>query len=480
MRTSLGSKVTKGVLDRLGKANAVFSKAYPGESDARQPVHTVYGGAQLFKADSAQKLGVLALKALAEYAPNFADLARAVEMPGACGLPVRPAEIDALREDVRKDPEGWKKRCPDTWLSVTVYDRVMAKLEREAVEDFRIDFEDGYGNRPDDEEDKDAVRTAEEVAKGAAEGILPPFIGIRIKPFTEDLKARSLRTLDLFVSTLVGKVGKNLPSNFVVTLPKVVMPEQVTALVEVLEALEAALKLPEGTLKLEIMIEMTQAILSLEGNSNLPLLVAAANGRCTGAHFGTYDYTASCSITAAHQVMDHPACDFALHMMKVAYAGTGIFLSNGATNVMPVAPHKKGSGRLTAAQLAENREVVARAWKTAYDHVRHSLRIAYYQGWDLHPAQLPIRYAAVFGFFLQGLEAAATRLKAFMDKAAQATLVGDVFDDAATGQGLLNFFLRGMNCGAISEQEATATGLTLDEIRSRSFLKILEGRRARK
>jgi hypothetical protein len=197
-----------------------------------------------------------------------------------------------------------------------------------------------------------------------------------------------------------------------------------------------------------------------------------------GAHFGTYDYTAGCNITAAYQVMDHPACDFARHMMQIAFAGTGINLSDGATNVMPVAPHRAAAGEsLTVEQVAENRTTVHRAWKLHYDHTRHSLMNAYYQGWDLHPAQLPTRYAAVYAFFLEGLEPATVRLKNFIEKAAQATLVGDVFDDAATGQGLLNYFLRAINCGAITEQEALVTGLTLDELRGRSFVKILNNRR---
>ena len=117
--------------------------------------------------------------------------------------------------------------------------------------------------------------------------------------------------------------------------------------------------------------------------------------------------------------------------------------------------------------------------KCFHDHTRHSLVHAYYQGWDLHPAQLPVRYAACYAFFLEGLEAASLRLKSFMEKAAQATLVGDVFDDAATGQGLLNYFLRAINCGAITLDEIKATGLTLEEIQTRSFLKILDGRTKR-
>jgi hypothetical protein len=230
---------------------------------------------------------------------------------------------------------------------------------------------------------------------------------------------------------------------------------------------------------MEIMVETTQAILDQRGQAGLRRLVEAGGGRCQGAHFGTYDYTASCNITAAHQTMTHPACDFAKHVMQVTMAGTGLVLSDGATNIMPVAPHRAAPGgpALTEAQTRENRAAVHRAWRLHFDHVQHSLRNAYYQGWDLHPAQLPTRYAAVYGFFLESLDAASRRLKGFTEKAAQATLLGDVFDDAATGQGLLNYFLRGINCGAITPEEALRTGLTLDEIRGRSFLKILQARR---
>src|SRR3954466_11188121 len=125
-----------------------------------------------------------------------------------------------------------------------------------------------------------------------------------------------------------------------------------------------------------------------------------------------------------------------------------------------------------------DRDTIHRAWRLHVDHIHHSLVHAYYQGWDLHPAQLPTRYAAVYSFFLEGLDAATERLRNFMEKAGQATLVGDVFDDAATGPGLLNYFNRGMNGGALSEDEALATGLTIVERRSRSFVKILKGRRA--
>jgi len=448
MKTSLSTESIRDVVAPLREANAAFQRRYPGESGRRQPVHTVYGGAHLFKADSAARLGALALRALDEYAPQPAMFADAI------GLPPR--------------------------LAADVYARVREKLQREPVEDFRLDFEDGYGSRPDAEEDGHAESAAAEVALGLAAGGLPPFIGIRIKPFSEELWERSLRTLDLFLTALAGRSGGRLPSNFVVTLPKVTVPEQVGALATLLERLEGALGFPAAAVGIEIMVETPQSILDERGAASLPALVAAAAGRCSAAHFGTYDYTAACNITAAHQHMGHGACEFALHVMQVALAGTGVWLSDGATNVLPVPPHRaapKGPA-LTDEQREENRTVVARAWRVHYEDVRHSLVNGYYQGWDLHPAQLPTRYAAVYAFFLEGLEAASERLRGFVGKAAQATRVGEVFDDAATGQGLLNYFLRAVNCGAIREEEALPlTGLSLPDIRLRSFAEILKRRR---
>src|SRR5206468_9222183 len=303
---------------------------------------------------------------------------------------------------------------------------------------------------------------ADEVAASMAAGTLPAGIGIRIKPLNEELKRRSVRTFDLFLTRLLERTGGKLPDNLVVTLPKITTPDQVAALASACDAFEYWRELPEGTLQFEVMIETTQSVFAADGSVALPRIIAEGRGRIVAAHFGTYDYTAACSITAAHQHMLHPACDFARQVIQAALAGTGIWLSDGATNVMPIG----------------SREVVQRAWRLHAEHVRHSLVTGFYQGWDLHPAQLPSRYAAVYAFFLQGLDAASERLKNFVQKAAQATLVGDVFDDAATGQGLLNYFLRAMNCGAISEREATEmSGLTLEELRSRPFLKILSKRK---
>jgi citrate lyase beta subunit len=477
MKISLSETSLQGIAEILRASNNAFTEDYPGETGRRQPVHTVYGGAHLFRADTAQRLGQVAERSFAENASDFVVFARAIGLPRANELPDVLGYATGLRQRLKDEPDAVREENKAAWLAHTIHARVQEKLSREPVEDFRIDFEDGYGNRPDAEEDGHAESAAMEVARGLAAGTLPPFIGIRIKPFNEELRARSMRTLDIFVSTVVAESGGSLPNNFVVTLPKITTPEQVAVLADLFELIEQKIGLTAGALKMEMMIETTQSIINREGLINLPLLLRAARGRCTAAHFGTYDYTASCSITAAHQHMMHPACDFAKHMMQVSFAGTGIWLSDGATNIMPVGPHRAAEGStLTSDQIEENRTVIHRAWKLHYDHVQHSLVGGFYQGWDLHPAQLPTRYAAIYAFFLESLDAASERLRNFVEKAAKATLVGDVFDDAATGQGLLNYFLRAINCGAITKDEALRlSGLTLEELQSGSFVKILKG-----
>jgi hypothetical protein len=449
MKTTVPAESLAAPLDRLRASNNDFASRYPGESPERQPVHTVYGGAHLFKHDTAKRLGELALRSLRDFGPDAESFARAIGLD------------------------------PRSGLARSVFDRVSEKLAREPVEDFRIDFEDGYGHRPDAEEDACAVDAAAAVARGVTERTLPPFIGIRIKPMSAELHRRGLRTLDLFVTALLDRAAGRLPDNFVITIPKVVSAEQIAVVIDLLDAIESRRAMKKGSLRVELMVETTQSIIGLDGHCPLQAFVAAARGRCVACHFGVYDYTACCTITAAHQHMRHAACDFARQVMLVALAGTGVWISDGATNIMPTIRHRApAGGSLTPQQTAENLASVHRAWRLHVEDVRHSLVNGYYQGWDLHPAQLPTRYAAVFAFYLEGLEPAAARLRNFVDKAAQATLVGDVFDDAATGQGLLNFFLRGVNCGAIREQEALATGLSIDELRTRSFVKIMERRRA--
>ena len=481
MPTTLTPETLDAILSRLHKANLAFATHYPGHPSLRQPVHTVYGGAHIFKSDTTRKLGTIALDMLNEYAPDFITFAKAIGLRGNEKPPRTKAQIDSLKRKLDKNAGTVKATNDHARFAYTIYTRVIAKLQREPIEDYRIDFEDGYGNRPDSEEDHHAAFSANEVVKALASGTLPPFFGIRVKPLTEELSLRSIRTLDIFLTTLMQKSGGKIPNNFIVTIPKVTIPEQVSTVIDVFEMLEARTGLPTGSLKLEIMIETPQSIINSEGESALPGQVAASRGRLMTAHFGAYDYTALLDVTASYQSMTHPACDFARHLMKVGLAHTGVAVSDSVTTVMPIPPHRSEKGKqLTAKQKAENRTVVHQAWKMAFDDINHSLTHGYYQGWDLHPGQIPIRYAAVYAFFLEGLTQASTRLRAFMEKAAQGTLVGNLFDDAATGQGLLNFFLRGLNCGAITEAEAMMTGLSLGELRMRSFVKILNRRRGDK
>jgi len=345
-----------------------------------QPIHTLYGGAHLFKSTTCSKLSLLAERCFAEFAPDSATL---VELFGI--------------------PEP---------LAGTVHARVKHKLGAQAIEDFRIDFEDGFGVRTEAEEDAAVDSAAREVTAANA---LPPLLGIRIKSFHVETKARALRTLDRFLSQAT------LPKNFVVTLPKVTAPEQVAELIESLR--------PYPGVCIEIMVETPESIFIL------PKLVEAAQGKCIAAHFGAYDYTSSLGITAAHQTLRHPACEFARSMMLASLAGTGVWLADGATNILPIPP------------------AVHEGWKAHYANVRHALYNGFYQGWDLHPAQIPARLAAVYAFFLEGLDEASTRLRNFRDREQQATRVGALFDDAATGRGLLNYFERAVHCGAIGEEE---------------------------
>jgi citrate lyase beta subunit len=418
-------------LDWLDQANTRFATAYPGLSGRRQPVHVVYGGAQLFRQDTCRKLGALAQKALADHAPDAGAFARILDLP--------------------------------EHVANAVYDRVARKLAREAVEDYRIDFEDGFGYRSGEEEDDAAVSCGNATAVAMKEGLLPPFFGIRIKPLTEESQERSLRTLDLYMRSLHAGTGGESPQNFAVTLPKITVPEQVRALVQILGHY--------GGARVEAMIETPQAL------REIPALIEAADGICSSLHFGPYDYTASLGITGASQHLMHPACEFARSKMQLDAAGLDVHLSDGPTNILPVAVHR--GANLSEQQQRENRETITNAWKLHYKHVRHALECGYYQGWDLHPAQLPVRYAAVYTFFLESMESSSRRLRNFIAQMAQATTAGSVFDDAATGQGLLNHFLRAVYSGALDQEEVPALGgLTMEELQTGSFARIMENRRA--
>ncbi len=436
----------------------------------RQPVHVVYGGANLFKAETPRKLGDLALKSLENYAPNFVEFANAMWLKGADSLPKYEDARQDLEFSLADNPEKVKAENYDAWFDWTIYQKVFDKLKREPIEDFRIDFEDGYGIRTNEEEDSHCVSAAEQLAVSSQQSaVKTPFCGFRVKSFQPETRKRAVRTLELFLTNLLEKTDGKLPDNFVVTLPKVKFKEETEILDELLSEFEQQNNLQIGEINIEILIETPESIMNMQD------LVLASNGRCVAAHFGAYDYTSSFGITAVHQHIRHEACNFARNMMQVSLAPFGIRLSDSVTTEMPI-PIYRGEN-LTIQQIAENKLAVKHAWRKHFNNITHSMINGFYQSWDLHPAQLVARYAAVYAFFLESSDSQTKRLRGFLDKATQAMTTGNQFDDMASAEGLLNFFLRGISCGAFEKNKVlNETGLNDEELESASFVKIMENR----
>jgi citrate lyase beta subunit len=386
----------------LSSADEALASGYPGDDGSRQPVHTVYIPANRIAVRTAQDWGTQARAAIDEYAGSAAAMAD-----------VTGIEPDAVAE---------------------VWPLVLAKLEREPVEDLRIDVEDGYGSPGDGQEDADTVKAVGALARAQRDGSAPPFWGIRFKSLEPATRRRGLRTLDLAIGTALG-YGP-LPIGWIVTLPKVTSVDQVVAMVEVCARLENVYGLEAGRLRFEVQVETPQAVLGADGAATVARMVHAAAGRCAGLHFGTYDYTAALGVAAAYQAMDHPAADHAKAVMALAAAGTGVRLSDGSTNVVPT---------------GDRSEVLA-GWALHARLVTRSLERAYFQGWDMHPAQLPTRYLATYVFFRRGLDSIASRLRGYLAGAGSGP-AGSVLDEPATAQALAGFLVRGVRCGAVGSEE---------------------------
>lgn len=427
--------------DRLFR-DTIEPAAEASSTPRRQPVHVVYGGADRFTRDVATKFGRIALQSVESFAPD--------------------AETFASAMGLRCDGAG-KSIAP------VLLARVLAKLRTRPVEDFRADFEDGYGLRRDEEEDSHAIGCANEFAAGMKGGSLPDFCGIRIKSLQPETFGRSVRTLELFLRTLCRLTSGELPSGFAVTLPKIRSASEVGVLTELISELERGNGIAAGSISIELMVETPDILFELRK------AVALGEGRVSAAHFGAYDYTGNLGITADHQDLRHPSCEFARDFMQASLAPLGVRLSDSVTTEMPVPLHR-GEG-LTPEQAEANRAAVHGAWQRHFTNIRHSLSRGFYQSWDLHPAQLVARYAALTAFFLESAESQGERLNRFISMATKATMTGNLFDDAASAQGCLNFFVRAISCGAITEDEASElTGLSAEEILSGSFRKIMEGR----
>jgi citrate lyase beta subunit len=412
-RTSREGRLTDADLAALdaivAPADERTARLYPGDDGRRQPVHTVYVPADTVTPSLTREWGAAALTALDRYAPTPEEFAEALEL----------SEFHAF--------------C---LAADGVWDRMRDKLADEPVEDLRIDLEDGYGNRGDDVEDRDAIAAARALSSAIADGAAPPFCGIRFKSMESATRRRGLRTLDLVIGTLLE--AGDLPEGWTVTLPKVTSLEHVEAMVEACMRLESAYGLPERRLRFEIQVETAQAILGHDGSATVARLVHAGDGRVTGLHFGTYDYTAALGISAGYQSMDHPAAEHAKNVMALAVAQTGVRLSDGSSNLLPV---------------GEPGDVHA-AWALHAALVRRSLAAGFYQGWDLHPAQLPTRYAATYLFFHDDVYSSVERLQRYLGlPAGEGTSEpGGRLDEPATAQALASFVMRGLDCGAVDAE----------------------------
>ncbi len=426
MRYSITDSDLANLVHAAESANREFADGYPGDFTGRQPVHTFYIGAHRFNEETVEQSGRQALRLLKEYAPSASEFGRALGFDS---------------------------------LDVATYGKVCSKLAQQPIEDLRLDFEDGLIACSDAEEDEWALKTAAMLAAIYEAGNAPPFTGIRVKAL-DRFARRSLRTADIFVTELCARLDSNPSPNFVLTLPKVSSVEQVTVFIKALELLEEKLSLKVGALKVELMVELPQALFTQAGLLRVRALVDAANGRCRGVPLGVYDYTAACGILAPYQSPINQSCDFAKHLLQVALAGSGVTLSDGGTNILPVPPHKDakpGTPRHTA-----NTKQVFDAWRLHFKHIRHSLHYGYYQGWDVDPGQLPVRYAAYFNTYIGGYAAALARLDGYFGKSRN----GAVSDEPATVRALLLFMLRGFYCGALTRAELEQIGTDLKTLQT--------------
>ncbi len=396
----LSSEDLASIDRRLAETDRLLAAGYPGDRGARQPVHTVYVPADRYTPDLPQRWGAEALSAVE-------DFGGAEALAKALGV--------------------------DEVLAPQVAERMLDKLETEPIEDLRLDFEDNYGVRDDTEEDAHAIAAASAIAQAIASGQAPPFIGIRFKSLHGATRRRGLRTLDLFLGGLLGAGG--LPDGLALTLPKVSTVSQVEAMVFACERMEAAFGLPDGRLRFEAQVETPELILGADGTAPVATMLHRSAGRITGLHYGTYDYSASIGISASYQSMEHPAADYAKQVMQVAVAGTGVRLSDGSSNVIPIG----------------DPPAVLAAWQLHTRLVRRSLERGYYQGWDLHATQLPSRFIATYGFYLDGLPQAFERLRLYVQKTE-----GGFLDEPATARALAGFVSRAVACGAVTQDDVTA------------------------
>ncbi|SIS19091.1 DUF6986 family protein [Williamsia sterculiae] len=394
----MSASARQRVEEVLSAVDTRLAAGYPGDRDAAQPAHTVYVPADRVEVTTPQQWGEQAVALFDESHATVSDL----DSAGAA---------DAVRERLRGEP----------------------------IVDLRIDLEDGYGWRPDETEDADARRAGRvlaawaDVDRSANAGPItagPTTAGVRAKGLGAVERRRGLRTLELVLDGAGG-----VPPGFVVTVPKFRAVEQVDAVLLICEELERVHGVPAGALRFELQIESPQAVVGADGTAPLAVAVHRAGPRLVGLHYGTYDYSAACGIVPAQQSLEHPVADHAKSVMLAASAQTGVWVSDGSTQVIPV---------------GEPAEVDA-ALRRHFRLVTRSLEHGLYQGWDMHPGHLVTRWLAVYTFFRRALPVAAGRLQNYFDRQDSG-----IMDEPATAQSLALVLLRGLSTGALDDADVTA------------------------
>ncbi|SNT07879.1 DUF6986 family protein [Rhodococcoides kyotonense] len=405
--TSLDAAAFDRIEAILRPVDAQLARDYPGDKIGGQPIHTVYVPASAADAALPRQWGAQAVELLDRRVEVFESLDTAGVLP-------------AVRSVLASAP----------------------------IQDLRLDFEDGYGWRSDDDEDRHARHAGQTLAALAADSSGPSWLGIRSKGLAPHERRRGIRTLELVLDAAGG-----VPAGFVFTVPKLRAAEQVTAVVALCEEIERAHGLPVGVLRFELQIESPQAIVGSDGTATLARALRLAHGRCTSMHYGTYDYSAACGITSAQQSLAHPVADHAKNVILAAAAQTGVWVSDGSTQVVPT-----GTPSDVEAAIQRHHGLVTR-----------SLERGFYQGWDMHPGHLATRWAATFAFFRQAMPTAASRVAAYL-----ARQDSGVMDEPATAQALAGVLVRGLDSGAVTELEltnvsASITRAALDGLLARSI-----------
>ena len=339
--------------------------------------HVFYGGADRFSRDLPTKLGSIAIKSIERYSGNFADFARAMWLPGADSLPESEDRVQGLEFKIADNPQNARKKNPIAWLAWEIHRRVLEKLQNEPIEDYRIDFEDGYGFRADDEEDTHCVWAANELValKNSESSSRTPRIGFRVKSFQPETRARAFRSLEMFLNTLAE--SDEFPDDLVVTLPKVTSPVETEVLDSYLTQFESENGLAANSIRAEFLIETPEIIGEIgEAAKNL-------NGRLDSVHFGAYDYTSAFEIASTHQHLRHEACNHARNEMLLALAPLGIEVVDSVTVEMPIPLHRGDD--LSISEITENKIAVRSAWRKHYSNVTNSMINGFYRSWDLHP-----------------------------------------------------------------------------------------------